>query len=154
VNLKAWLAVLLFAPGLGAGAPAAAKLALASTRPLVFGKFIASSGGTVIIAPNGGCTRGGNVVLLPSSTSSAGFLVTDKGSKNLALIVTLPSNTGVVLTSGANRMSLTGFSSDKGLTPILQNGSLALSIGATLNVGANQPRGKYTGSIPVTVDYQ
>jgi hypothetical protein len=154
LNHKAWLAVLLFAPGLAAAAAAVSKLALVSTRPLVFGKFIAGTGGTVSIAANGGRTRGGNVVLLPSSPSSAGFLVTDKGNKNLALIVTLPSNTGVVLTSGANRMSVTGFSSDKGLTPILQNGSLALSIGATLNVGPNQPRGNYTGSIPVTVEYQ
>lgn len=156
---RAWLAVLLCAPGLTAAAPAkpTGKLAVSSTRPLVFGKFAAGAGGTITIAPNGARSRGGGVILLPSSaSSSAGFLVNETkadGSNNV-IVITLPANNAVTLKSGINSMRLTNFTSDRGAAATLQGNTLTLSVGATLNVGANQPPGNYTGSIPLTVEYQ
>ena len=166
VKRKAWLAVLLLMPGLAAAFastmdPAAAKpngkLAVASTRPLVFGKFIAGAGGSITIAPNGARSGTGGVIVMPSSaSSSAGFLVTESKTGVIpnVVILTLPANSGLTLRSGTNSMTLTGFTSDRSILSTLLGGSLAVSVGATLTVRANQPRGKYTGSIPLTVEYQ
>jgi hypothetical protein len=147
----AWLAALLIAPGL-----ASAQLAVGTIRPLAFGKFAAGTGGTVSVDPSGARNRSGGVLLLPSSASPATFLLTDTSpdNANRAVIVTLPADGGVVLGSGADSMALTQFSSSPSLAGALAGGSLTLSVGATLNVGSNQPRGSYTGFIPVTVEYQ
>lgn len=161
---KAWLAVLLCGPGLAAAFPAelepaarpAGKLAVAATRPLVFGKFVAGAGGTVTIAPNGTRTRVGGVILVASSaSSSAGYLVTESKSTSIAnvIIITLPG-AGLTLRSATGSMTLSGFTSDRAAAAALEGGRLTLSVGATLTVGANQPRGTYTGSIPLTVEYQ
>jgi hypothetical protein len=160
------LVLALLPPGLAAAfdatvAAAAAKptgkLAVASTRPLVFGKFIAGAGGTITIAANGARTGAGGVIVLPSSASSpAGFLVTETKTEGIAnvVILSLPVNGAITLKSGNNSMTLTAFTSDRSLLSTLVGGSLSVSVGATLSVRANQPRGKYTGSIPLTVEYQ
>jgi hypothetical protein len=164
---RAWLAALLCAPGLPAAAfdslldPAAArpssKLTVVSTRGLAFGTFAAGTGGTITIAPNGARTRAGGVILVASSpSSSAGYQVSESktGIVTNVVILTLPADGGVTLLSGTNSMTLSGFTSDKPLVTTLVGGNLTVSLGATLTVGANQPRGKYTGSIPLTVEYQ
>jgi hypothetical protein len=164
---RAWLAALLCAPGLAGAAfdslldPAAArpssKLAVVSTRALAFGTFVAGTGGSITIAPNGARTRAGGVVLVgASASSSAGFQVSESktGIATNVVILTLPADGAVTLQSGTNSMTLSGFTSDKPLVSTLVGGNLAVSVGATLTVRANQPRGKYTGSIPLTVEYQ
>jgi hypothetical protein len=60
----------------------------------------------------------------------------------------------VVLSSGANQMSLSKFTSNPSGVGVMSGGSLQFTVGATLAVGANQPKGSYTGSIPVTIQYQ
>lgn len=164
---RAWLAALLCAPGLAGAAvdslldPAAAKpsskLSVVSTRALAFGTFVAGAGGTITIAPSGARTRTGGVIVMGSSpSSSAAFQVSESktGIVTNVVILTLPANGGVTLQSGTNSMTLSGFTSDKPLVSTLVGNSLSVSVGATLTVRANQPRGKYTGSIPLTVEYQ
>jgi hypothetical protein len=147
LKLAAGPLALLLAPDL-----ASAQISTTNIRPLAFGKFIAGSGGTVSIAPDGSRSTAG-VLLLPSQTSSADFLLRDTNSDNASkqVLVELPPNGTVVLNSGGNSMPLTGLSSNLPSTARLMGGSMALSVGASLVVGPNQPPGNYTGSIPVTV---
>jgi hypothetical protein len=60
----------------------------------------------------------------------------------------------VVLSSGANQMTLKSFTSSPSGTGLMVNDSLTILVGATLTVAPNQPKGNYSGSIPVTIQYQ
>jgi hypothetical protein len=149
-KLVAGLLVLLLAPGF-----ASAQLSMANTRPLAFGRFIAGAGGTVKVAPGAARTSVG-VLLLPSEAGPAQFVLHDTNPDNAsnAVLLTLPGNGDVVLKSDANSMVLTGFSSDLPSAPRLTAGRITFAIGATLDVALNQPRGNYSGSISITVEYQ
>ena len=83
-------------------------LTLASTRPLAFGKFIAGSGGSITIAPNGArsraTVRGGTF----HANTTAGLNLTGVGNAEATLIgVSLTNNpTGVVAGSAPNIVRL------------------------------------------------
>lgn len=141
----------LFAPAF-----ACAQLSVYPIRPLVFGNFVAGAGGTVSVAAGGARGATGGVLLLPSTASAAEFLLRDErqGSASNNVIVTLPASGAVLLTSGANSMALTDFTSAPQSPSPLQGGSMTLSIGARLNVAPNQPRGNYSGTLPITVEYE
>src|SRR5689334_1931725 len=69
---------------------------LTNTRGLDFGKFVAGTGGTVIISPAGARSRTGGVILLNSpSANSASFTVgTSGGDKPIKTVsFTLPTDT-------------------------------------------------------------
>jgi hypothetical protein len=152
-RLKPWaLPVLLLA----ALVPGNAKQSLTSGQALSFGRFVAGAGGTITVTPAGTRTSTGGVTLLASTVTAAKFTNTDNGAKvsNAAVIITLPADNSVVLSSGANQMNLRTFTSNPSGTGFMSGGSLTISVGATLVVNANQPRGAYSGSIPVTIQYQ
>jgi hypothetical protein len=125
------------------------------TRTLALGRFVAAGGGTVVVSPAGVRSGNGAVVLLSGGTvSSAAFTLSESGTgESLAWTsIALPASATLTGSDGAS-MTLTNFTS----TP---SGSLAgstltvLSVGATLNVAANQRAGSYSGTFAVTVDYQ
>lgn len=149
-GLKLLLAALLLACG-----AAQAKVTFATNRPLAFGRFVAGTGGTVTISPAGARTRGGGVTLLTSTPTSASFTYSDTSTPraNATCIITLPAD-GVVLTSGANTMTLSQFSSTPSGTGVMSGGSLTFTMGATLSVKASQAPGNYSGSMQVTIQYQ
>jgi hypothetical protein len=152
-RLKPWaLPVLLLA----ALAPGNAKQTFTSGQALSFGRFVAGTGGTITVSPAGARTSTGTVTLLSSTVTAAKFTNTDNTPKvaSAAVIITLPSDGSVVLSSGANQMSLRTFTSNPSGTGFMSGGSLTISVGATLVVNANQPKGAYSGSIPVTIQYQ
>jgi hypothetical protein len=66
----------------------------------------------------------------------------------------LPS-TALTITSGANTMTVTAFSSTPSATGLLTAGTQTLTVGATLNVAAAQAPGVYVSATPfsVTVNY-
>jgi hypothetical protein len=136
--------------------PACAKQTFNSTRALAFGRFVAGTGGTITVSPSGVRTRTGGVALVNSTASSASFSNTDTAANklNAACIITLPADNSVVLSSGANQMQLKSFTSNPSGTGVMSGGALTISVGATLTVNANQPKGSYTGSIPITIQYQ
>lgn len=151
LKLAAGLLVLLLAPVL-----ARAQLSPTNNRPLAFGNFIAGSGGTVTVTPDGARHAQGNVVLLPSVASPAEFDLLDTNPENAsnAVIVTLPNSGSLLRTGGGQSMALTGFSSNLAYPARLTNGRLRLSVGASLVVAPDQPRGGYTGFISVSIDSQ
>jgi hypothetical protein len=152
-RLKPWALPALL---LAALAPGNAKQTFSSSQALSFGRFVAGTGGTIIVTPAGVRTRTGGVTLLTSTPTAAKFTATDNTPKNQsgAIIITLPADGSVVMSSGADQMSLRTFTSNPSGTGFMSGGSLLISVGATLVVNANQPRGNYSGSIPVTVQYQ
>lgn len=131
----------------------AAAIAISNTQELVFGKFAAGAGGSVIVSPAGARSASGGVVLLSSSSGiAAQFSVS--GDANATYTISLPDDGTVSLASGANSMAVNTFTSSPSPTGTLgAGGTQTLSVGATLTVSGNQPIGSYSGAFVVTVDY-
>ncbi len=105
--------------------------------------------GTVIVTPAGGRTCSADVDCIGGFPSGAGFTVT--GASGQAYFITLPAS--ATLSSGGNTMTVDTFNHDAGATPTLVGGSDAFNVGATLNVGATQAAGTYSGTFDVTANY-
>lgn len=135
----------------------AQQLVLNNTRGLDFGRFVAGTGGTITVSPAGVRSRTGGVVLLNSlATGQAAFTVSraSNGGGNKAVVISLPANGSIRLISGANSMALNNFVSSPTAILSVPAGGIILSVGATLSVAPNQPAGTYTGSFPLTVNFQ
>ena len=126
-------------------------LVLAKQADLAFASIVPDStnAGTVVVSAAGARTC--DAALTCSGTvSAADFDVT--GTSGATYSLTLPGSANI--TSGANTMLVDTFTSSlTGGTGTLTGGSDSFQIGATLNVGANQAAGAYTGSFNVTVEY-
>ncbi len=118
---------------------------------LNFGNIAASgSGFTVALSADGVRNSTGGTGTLPSvigTVTAAEF--TAAGLTGATYAVTLP--TSITITNGTNTMTVDGFVSNS--TNTLTGGSETFNVGATLNVGANQVAGAYTGNFNVTVNY-
>ncbi len=145
----------LLAPA-AAAAPNVPPKHISGAGGMSFGRFVPAGGGFITVSPAGIRTRTGAVVLLMSTASAARFNIgiSSGGNEHRAYILTLPANGAVALSSGPNRMPLMNFvASDPG-GGALPPGTRSVSIGATLQVAPNQPRGNYSGVIPVILEYQ
>lgn len=119
-----------------------------------FGNIIADAdGGTVVLVPAGTRTLNGlNSPSLDGTITAATFTVTGLATTTYA--ITLPSTHDI--SNGAQTMTVNTFTSNPAGTGALDSsGSQTLSVGATLNVGANQAAGTYTNAagFAVTVNY-
>lgn len=162
----AWLGVALAALSGGAMAQSVSAdvtasatlvrtLAVTSTSGLSFGTLAPStSGGTVVVAPDGARAATGGVTLLSANAGSAGS-VNLAGTAALAYTVSMPSSVTLTAASGSQTMTLssltTNLSSNAGTLGATGAGSF--NIGGTLNVGANQAVASYSGIVPVTVTW-
>ncbi|WP_198912288.1 DUF4402 domain-containing protein [Parvularcula mediterranea] len=109
----------------------------------------ASTAATVEVTP-AGARNCGAILTCSGTVSAASFSVT--GADGATFAVTLPAAANI--TSGADTMLVDTFTSSlTGNTGTLTGGAATFSLGATLNVGAAQPAGSYTGTFTVTVDY-
>ena len=113
-----------------------------------------ASTGTVILTPAGARSATGGVTFIPASpgtVTAASFTVT--GLAGLTYSITIP--TTLTITDGTNNMTVNNFTSSPTPTGTLTGGSETLTVGATLQVGANQVAGVYTTTTPfdVTVNY-
>jgi hypothetical protein len=132
----------------------AQQLSLGNVRSLDFGRFVAGSGGTVVLAPGGLRSRTGAVVLLSSPNAGQAIFNANRANGNqTAVSIGLPANGSIRLVSGGNSMTVTNFVSTPASTGSLL-APMTLSIGATLTVAPNQAPGNYSGTFSVTVDYQ
>lgn len=135
----------------------AQQITLSNARGLDFGRFVAGSGGTIILSPTGVRSRTGGVVLLNSpAVGHAIFNVgkTGNGGGGKAVIISLPPNGSVRLNSGLNSMAVNTFVNNPATLLSVPNGGTTLGVGATLVVSPNQPPGAYTGSFSLTVNFQ
>ena len=138
----------------GARDARAQQMNMTNVRALDFGRFVAGSGGTVIVSPAGVRSRSGAVVLLNSPTAGQAAINLSRRSGNKSVVdISLPSNGSIRLTSGANTMAVGSFISSPAVTMSIVPAA-TLSIGATLTVAPNQPPGVYSSTFPVTVNFQ
>lgn len=143
---------------LATAAPAAfaQQVVLSNIRSLDFGRFVAGSGGTVVVSPSGLRARTGGLVLLNSpDAGQAGFNIGKfgNGASGKAVIVSLPADGAIRLVSGASSMAIDDFNTPDTLLPLLAGGT-TLSVGATLTVAPNQAPGAYSGTFPLIVNFQ
>ena len=132
-------------------------LTIVAENALSFGQLTRpTAAGTVVLSPSGTITTTGGVL-----TSTAITQTTPRGPGTFVLVgeagrlfsIDLP--TVAILRQGPRNMRLGAFRSNWTSGAVFSaTRTYALSVGATLNVGANQTIGTYTGSYAVTVTYQ
>jgi hypothetical protein len=135
-----------------------AALTANETSQLNFGRFSPeTSGGEVLVTPQGTRTSDGTVILVSGTHNSGTFYIT--GESDASFSIALP--TGPVTITNMNNsktMIVTGWKSvpPAGVgTGTLRGGSEIVSIGATLQVGTanDNPTGIYKGTYTITFDY-
>jgi len=128
-------------------------LQLTKTADLKFGNIAAGpSAGQVDMSISDVRTATGGVTLIAAGNVSNAAAFDIIGYPDASFTISLP--TSILIASGANDMLVDNFISSLGATSTLDAaGAGALKVGASLNVGANQAVGLYTGSFDVTVAY-
>jgi spore coat protein U-like protein len=118
-----------------------------------FGSIAADGqAGTVILAANATKAADGSSTasLVTSNRQAALFLV--KAASTYGYTIDLP--TSATVTNGTETMSITDFTSNLGENSVGTGADQLLYVGGTLNVGATQAEGSYTGDVKVTVAYE
>lgn len=132
-------------------------ITISETRSLHFGTLsVSAAAGTCILAPAGTRTQTGGVTLTSLSPTATSAAYTVSGSANLAYSITLPTAPVTVTRSGGSQtMTITAFTSNKAANASTLSGTATdnFTVGATLNVAANQVSGLYQGNFNVTVAY-
>lgn len=148
-------AVAVLAAAWLACAPAAQAQTIVSTVGLSFGSFVASTGGAIAVAPSGGRSKTGSVMLVAQGGGSTAAQFTVSGTAAAIYTITLPADATVALMDDSGHsMALNGFVSDPGATGTLSSGGTQmLSVGATLSVNNSQAPGNYSGAFAVTVHH-
>jgi hypothetical protein len=133
-------------------------LTATETSQLNFGRFSPeTSGGEVLVSPQGGRTAIGTVILVSGTHNSASFYIT--GENDASYSITLP--TGPVTITNLNNLKTMNVTDWSSIPPAgtglgaLHGGSQIVSIGATLQVGNinDNPKGIYAGTYTITFDY-
>ena len=131
-------------------------IAISKTVDMNFGNVAASAlAGTVVLTPAGGRSATGGVTLpvTAGTVTAASFTVT--GTAGYTYAITLPA-AALTITSGGPSMTVGTWTSTPTPTGTLAAGTSTLTVGATLNVGANQAAGIYgipAETFTVTVNY-
>jgi len=137
-------------------------LSFFKVNDLDFGSIIASgTAGTVRLAPDGTRTRTGGATLAGNDGEPARFA--GLGTPNRQVNISLGSNT-IWITGPGTRMRVRDFEIGSTPTAILSTtptrfsiataiGNYNFPVGATLEVGANQTPGDYSGTFTITLNY-
>lgn len=136
----------------GASANIIAPISIAKQVDLAFGNIIASAtAGTVEVDVTGTRTNGGGATFptVPGTVTAAQFKAT--GFTGSAYSITLPLDNAISLTGTGTDMDLIDFTHNA--TEVLTGGEEVFEVGATLQVGADQTAGSYSGSFDVIVNY-
>ena len=129
---------------------------------LDFGSLIPGTvAGTVVMAPTGARTTNNGIVLVGGGQSTATF--SGQGTLNQRVDISLGANS-ILITGPGAPMRVRTFVIGSTPTAVLTtaplrfriaaaNGIFTFPVGATLEVGANQAAGKYTGNWSITLNY-
>lgn len=130
------------------------SLSLLKVADLDFGELVVTGAGTAVINPvSGATTTTGPVTPVGTAGHPATFTAT--GSRNSVVNIRLP-NAAVTLTrvGGGGTMTVSNWTLDGNSNrKIPLNSAFNFNVGGTLNIGANQADGTYTGTFTVTVQY-
>lgn len=112
---------------------------------------VGTAGGTVVLDTTGGRSVTGDAEAVTGGTQAAGvYNVTGLGTKTYS--ISFPGS--VIISAAGNNMTVNTFTHDAGATPALTGGTDSFNVGATLNINPSQPPGAYSGTYPLTVNYQ
>lgn len=128
-------------------------ISITTQNGLLFGDISSSAaaGSLSINASGTRTTTGGVTINTAIAGSPAAFDV--QGDAGASYSITLPVSV-LLSDSGSNNMLVDNFTSTPTPAGVLNaGGQQSLFVGATLNVGSNQPFGSYAGLMSVTVDY-
>jgi hypothetical protein len=129
-------------------------LSVIKRADLDFGTLVVSGAGTAVIDPiaNSEAVTG---PIVPAGTTAHAAKFTATGSKNAIALIRLPKNPiDVTRVGGTEKMTVTNWTQDGATNRrIPLTDTFDFWVGATLNVGANQAEGTYTGTFTVTVQY-
>jgi hypothetical protein len=138
-------------------------LSFVTVSQLNFGKLIASNqAGTVTLATDGTRTVTNGIITVGNGTSVARFAGFGRSGQDVD--ISLGSNT-IFLTGPGTRMRVRDFTIGSTPSAVLSttrqrfrisstNGAFLFPVGATLEVGARQAPGVYTGTYQVILQYQ
>jgi hypothetical protein len=130
------------------------SLSVLKKADLDFGELAAGGAGAAVLNPlNGALTVTGPLTSIGATAHPATFITT--GSRNSVVLIRIPT-APVTLTrvGGTETMTVSNWTldgSNKRKIPL--SDTFDFSVGATLNVGAGQADGTYTGTFQVTVQY-
>ena len=151
VNAQANVSVQVFAQVIAA-------ITATETSQLNFGRFSPeTSGGEILIHPQGGRTANGTVILVSGANNPASFYIT--GENDATYSINLPEGPITITNlNNSKTMVVTDWKSipaaGKGVGA-LHGGAQVVNIGATLKVGTafDNPTGIYMGTYSITFDY-
>ncbi len=127
------------------------SITVAKSADLNFGRVLpATSASTVVVAENGGRTCGANLRCF-GATTAAGFTVTGTAGETVSVTI---ANPRVTLTNGSAGQTMVVTIATGTTSLVLIGGTGTFRVGGTLNVGANQAPGTYSGQFTVSVNYQ
>ncbi|TPG56491.1 DUF4402 domain-containing protein [Sphingomonas glacialis] len=125
-------------------------ITVTKSADLYFGKILPSaSAATVAVAESGARTCGAGLGCYDTASSGAFHVV---GTNGEVVSVSLDSTTATLSDGASHAMTVDLGTSTSSLT--LAGGAGDFSVAGTLNVGANQVDGTYTGQYSVSVNYQ
>lgn len=129
-------------------------ISIAESSQLNFGKIIAAStAGKVAIQTTGIRTiASGNIVLFNQGSAHQAGVFTVSGTPNATYYLVFPTQISLTGPTGSTPMTVEGFVHSANGT-LNSSGEETFNVGATLNVGANQTPGEYTGTYQVTAAY-
>lgn len=137
-------------------------LSFINVDDLNFGRIVPSAtAGTVVLAPTGTRTANNGIVLVSNTHQPARFA--GQGTANQQVAISISASTILINGPGAS-MVVRNFTIGSTPTAILgttpqrftigsATGIFAFPVGATLDVGANQSPGVYTGTWDITLNY-
>lgn len=129
-------------------------LSVLKNADLNFGDLVVAGTGTAVMDPvAGSLTTTGGVTKAGTAAHAAQF--TGTGSKNSIVHIRIPT-TPITVTrvGGTQTMTVSNWTLDQSANlKVPQNSIFNFAVGATLNVGAGQAVGTYTGTFQVTVQY-
>lgn len=137
-----------------AGANILTALSISIVTDLHFGDMVSQTAGFTVTLPTTGTRSSSNEAALingNTNVSVAEFKVDGHGSQKFK--IELPT-TVTIKNDDDEEMTVTGWNHDAGSAPALSSGTKNFKVGATLNVGAEQAVGEYTGTFDVTVTYE
>jgi hypothetical protein len=128
-------------------------ITITAVNDLRFGSFSTSAAGqTMAIATDDTATPTG-LLLVTSTHGAASFTIGGEGTLTYAITLPATSSIAIAAGTGTSAMAVGSFVSNPSGTGALTAGTQTLLVGATLTTVASQVAGAYTGTFPVTVDY-
>ena len=130
-------------------------IAIATGATLSFGRFTSALAGTVVVSTAGVRSVTGGVTAMPGGTAAAAATFAVSGEPNSTYTISVPAGVSTLTGSVSGTMDIDTYTTNPGLLlgALDGTGAQTLLVGGTLNVGAAQPRGTYTGTVTIGVDY-